>query len=126
MGLISETDGALSGAPGGPASVDNDPSRQPRLSSRNYSFGKRRERYRGFESSSLRQGVLDVEFAACRLAERESWAYSAPWRCSLANDFRPKKSGPDQRTPVIFRAISESERNRSPWKSKPSSSTVTR
>jgi hypothetical protein len=31
----------------------NDPSRQPRLASCNYSFGKRRERYRGFESSSL-------------------------------------------------------------------------
>ena len=42
----------------------------------------------------------------CRQHSAESWAYSAPWRCSLANDFRPKKSGPDQRTPVIFRAIS--------------------
>jgi hypothetical protein len=36
----------------------------------------------------------------------------------LANDFRSKKSGPDQRTPMIFRAIFESERNRSPSKSK--------
>jgi len=38
----------------------NDPSRQPRLASCNYSFGKRRERYRGFESprSTIQSIVL--------------------------------------------------------------------
>src|SRR4029077_1129752 len=38
----------------------NDPSRQPRLASWNYSFGKRRERYRGFESprSTIQSIVL--------------------------------------------------------------------
>src|SRR5882762_5792877 len=50
----------------------NDPSRQPRLSSCNYSFGKRRERYRGFESSSLRHRVWHVS--------------DSPERCAILND----------------------------------------
>ena len=63
----------------------------------------------------------------CKWHSAESWVYSPLHDAAPGlNDFQAKKSGPDQRTPVIFRAISESERNRSPWKSKPSSSTVTR
>ena len=54
-------------------------------------------------------------------------AFEAPGPFSLPG-FKPKKSGPDQRVPVIRRAISDRLRYRLPWNSKPVSviETVTR
>ena len=43
--------------------------RQPRLASCNYSFGKRRERYRGFESSSLRHAVSGLRHSPGMIAK---------------------------------------------------------
>ena len=36
-------------------------------------------------------------------------SYAASLLCSLLGDFRPKNSGPDQRLPVIVRAICDTE-----------------